>query len=67
MYSDIGNWVNFLNSELLGGEVMDKMKLCKELKLTSLSVLKDYVKDLKGRELTKKLIELKIREIIFCI
>ena len=59
MYSDIGNWVNFLNSELLGGEVMDKMKLCKELKLTSLSVLKDYVKDLKGRELTKKLIELK--------
>jgi endopeptidase La len=61
MYSDIGNWVNFLNNELddSGQEKMDKAKICKDLKLTSISVLKDHVKNLKGRQLTRRLIELK--------
>ena len=61
MYSDIGNWVNFLNSELdsLGANKMDRMEVCKDLKLTSISVLKDHIKNLKGRQLTKRLIELK--------
>ena len=61
MYSDIGNWLNFLNKELdiIGAEKMDNSKVCKDLKLTSISVLKDHTKNLKGRQLTKRLIELK--------
>ena len=61
MYSDIGNWVNFLNRELdsIGASKMDRTEICKDLKLTSVSVLKDHIKNLKGRQLTKRLIELK--------
>ena len=62
MNSDIGNWINYLNKSLAstGEKKINKMVVCKGLKLTSLSVLKDFVKKLKGKQLTKKLLELKL-------
>ena len=60
MISDIGKWVNFLNKKMEGvGCTVDKETMCKDLKLTSISVLGDYIKDLKGRMLTKRLLDIK--------
>lgn len=69
MKSDIDNWVNFLNDTTSKANLtdikFDKESVSRDLKLCAVPMLKQFIGDVKGRQLTNLLLNLE-KSFVFC-
>ena len=69
MKSDIDNWVNFLNDTTSKANItdikFDKESVSRDLKLCAVPMLKQFIGDVKGRQLTNLLLNLE-KSFVLC-